>query len=77
MQSSVFANCTALTGRLTFPNITGISASTSAVEPFVGCTGGITEFAFAKANEEAIKASTGYQTDPTLGTGTAVCTFNL
>ena len=71
-----FRYCTSLSSELYFPKVNQLSG-TATSEVFAGCTGGITKIHFAKVNEAAIKASAPYQGDPTLGTGTAVCVFDL
>lgn len=71
-----FAHCTALAGEPHFPHVCQFIRSTR-TQPFEGCTGGLTRLHFAAANEAAIKATTNYQSDPTLGTATATCVFDL
>lgn len=67
-----FGSMTSLSGRIDMPYIEQIIGT-----PFYGCQGGITEFHFAAAHEESICNSSGYLADPTLGTGTSVCRFDL
>lgn len=71
-----FKNCTGLRGEIRLPSVSRFTHS-DITFPFAGCTGGITKIHFAAANEEAIKATTAYRTDPTLGTGTAEVVFDL
>lgn len=73
MPSRCFQGCASLSGRLDFPAI----ASLARILPFAECTGGITEIHFPAASEVAITSSSIYKADPTLGTGTAVCVFDL
>ncbi len=70
-----FKDCTSLAGALHFRNVTWVG-SRKGVFVFTGCPG-ITEIHFAAENEEAITNLAQYQNDPTLGTGTAVCLFDL
>lgn len=70
-----FKDCNSLVGSLHFRNVTWVG-SRKGTFVFTGCSG-ITEIHFAAANEEAITHLTQYQNDPTLGTGTAVCVFDL
>lgn len=76
LNSNVFRECTGLSGRIDLPMITNLLGAATVV-PFVLCTGGITEFHFRSANESAIRASAGFNADNTLGTGTAICKFDL
>ena len=73
--AGLFKDCAALAGALHFRNVTWVG-SRKGTFVFTGCSG-ITEIHFAAANEEAITHLTQYQNDPTLGTGTAVCVFDL
>ena len=68
--------CASLTGELYFPCVDTLQAQ-KGIMPFAGCTGGITAIHLPKANEASLIASEVYQTDPTLGTGTAQCIFDL
>ena len=70
-----FEDCTSLVGSLHFRNVTWVG-SRKGTFVFTGCHD-IAEIHFAAANEEAITHLTQYQNDPTLGTGTAVCVFDL
>ena len=70
-----FKDCTSLVGSLHFLNVTWVG-SRKGTFVFTGCHA-ITEIHFAAANEEAITSLSQYQSDPTLGTGTAVCIFDL
>ena len=70
-----FKDCTSLVGSLHFRNVTWVG-SRKGTFVFTGCHD-IAEIHFAAANEEAITHLTQYQNDPTLGTGTAVCIFDL
>ena len=70
-----FKDCTSLVGSLHFRNVTWVG-SRKGTFIFTGCHA-ITEIHFAAANEEAITRLAQYQNDPTLGTGTAVCIFDL
>ena len=71
-----FAGCSGLSGELYLPKVVTLTYF-SGKPPFSGCSGGIVKFHFGKANEEAIKASDSYKADPTLGTSTAECVFDL
>ena len=73
--AGLFKDCTSLVGSLHFRNVTWVG-SRKGTFVFTGCHA-ITEIHFAAANEEAITHLTQYQNDPTLGTGTAVCVFDL
>lgn len=73
LPSGCFRNCTSLAGRIDFPTVGRISRTA----PFVGCTGGIAEIHFPVASESAITSHAAYRADPTLGTGTAACVFDL
>ena len=73
MPSRCFQGCASLSGRLDFPAI----ASLGRILPFAECTGGITEIHFPAASEVAITSSSIYKADPTLGSGNAVCVFDL
>ena len=70
-----FKDCTSLAGALHFRNVTWVG-SRRGTFVFTGCPN-ITEIHFASENEEAITSLSQYQNDPTLGTGTAVCIFDL
>lgn len=70
-----FKDCTALAGEVYLPCLRQFSRSSS-VFPFAGCTG-LTKIHFAAANEAAVKSTTAYQADSTLGTGTAAVVFDL
>ena len=70
-----FKDCTSLGGALHFMNVTWVG-SRKGTFVFTGCPD-ITEIHFAVENEEAITSLSQYQNDPTLGTGTAVCIFDL
>jgi len=76
LSAGAFHACTSLAGRYDLPDIKEIRGTGNAVS-FYGCTGGIEEFHFSRANEASVRASYGYQSDPTLGTGTAACVFDL
>lgn len=76
LSGNLFKDCTALLGRIDLPFIESIIGTAGSV-PFIGCTGGITEFHFASANAASVMSSSGYLADNTLGTGTAVCKFDL
>lgn len=67
-----FGSMNSLSGRIDMPYVEEIRGF-----PFSSSQVGITEFHFAAAHEESICNSSGYLTDPTLGTGTAVCRFDL
>ena len=73
--AGLFKDCTSLVGSLHFRNVTWVG-SRKGTFVFTGCHD-IAEIHFAAANEEAITHLTQYQNDPTLGTGTAVCVFDL
>lgn len=73
--AGLFKDCTSLVGSLHFRNVTWVG-SRKGTFVFTGCHA-ITEIHFAAANEEAITSLSQYQNDPTLGTGTAVCVFDL
>ena len=73
--AGLFKDCTSLVGSLHFRNVTWVG-SRKGTFVFTGCHD-IAEIHFAAASEEAITHLTQYQNDPTLGTGTAVCVFDL
>ena len=75
LTSMSFRDCTALSGDIALPFVSNITTDETNA-PFVGCPN-ITAFHFAAQNESAIRASEGFRTDPTLGTGSAVCVFDL
>lgn len=75
MNNYCFKGCSGLKGDVYLPGITSCQFTTSS--PFSGCTGGIASIHFTKVLEERVTQSAVYQTDPTLGTGTAVCVFDL
>lgn len=68
-------DCTALTGRLDFPNAAVLTISGSTLT-FTGCTSPL-EIHFAEANRAAIESSAAYQTDQKLGAANAVVKFDL
>ena len=72
----MFYGCMGLSGRIDLPYIVNTGEATTK-QPFANCTGGITEIHFAAANEEAVRKSPCFIADPTLGTGTATCVFDL
>ena len=72
----VFQNCTSLKGRIDFPNVNNYILAESA-KPLTGCIGGITEIHFDAAMAEVIGQSADFLKDPSLGTGTAVVSFDL
>ena len=76
LSTNTFIGCEKLGGVLYFPCVTSIPGR-SQTKVFSNCTGGITEIHFAKSAEEVITATASYKADPTLGTGTAVCVFDL
>lgn len=61
-------------GRVDLPSVKTFSAE-ARFSPFAGTA--ITEFHFAAANEETIKASALYRESPSLGVDGAVCYFDL
>lgn len=67
-----FDGCRGLSGKLYFPKVATVYANS-----FRNCTGGIAEFHFAAEHEEQIRRSGQFESDPTLGTGTARCVFDL
>ena len=73
--AGLFKDCTSLVGSLHFRSVSWVG-SLKGTYAFTGCPD-ITEIHFAAANEEAITSLSQYQSDPTLGTGTAVCIFDL
>ena len=75
LAESPLYGCSALTGELRFPSVNAFPRSQS-VQPFAGCTG-LGRIRFAAANEAAIKATSSYQADPTLGSVNAAVTFDL
>jgi hypothetical protein len=74
LKADGFKGCASLTGELAFPFVTSL---TGVIPPFRECMGGITKIRFPESAEAAITGSQVYRNDPTLGTGTAVCEFNL
>lgn len=70
----VFYGCTALPSVIYMPKVNTFHGP-GMVPPFKGCSQ-ITELHFSAANEAAIKASTTWAKDPTIGTGTATCFFD-
>lgn len=75
LHAGLFKDCTSLAGSLHFRNVSWVG-SLKGTYAFTGCPN-ITEIHFSAANEEAITSLSQYQNDPTLGTGTAVCVFDL
>ena len=71
-----FADCVSLSGEICFPRVKAVEGTAKA-PPFVGCSGGITKIHFARENEAVIRSSVPFLGDPTLGTGTAECVFDL
>lgn len=69
--SSVFSGCPSLKGDVYFQPVATIYATSFKDSPL------ITAFHFAAANEEVITSSESYKTDPTFGTGSAICLFDL
>lgn len=72
----VLKDCVKLSGELYFPKVSQLQGEVGTM-PFEGCTGGITKIHFAEAVEADITSSATYLADPTLGTGTALCVFDL
>ena len=75
LNNNAFTNCSALQGRIDLPHITGIGRMPT-MRFFTGCTG-LTEIHFPAASEAAITSASPYKADPTLGSGNAVCVFDL
>lgn len=71
-----FRNCTALTGEFYFPEVRTFSGAAKAMAPFKNCTG-ITKLHFAAKHKESITSCAIYKADPTLGTITGECVFDL
>ena len=71
-----FADCVSLVGRIDLPLVTHFSTSPGNT-PFIGCRGGITEIHFCKEMAEVIGQSADFLKDSSLGTGTAVVSFDL
>ena len=71
-----FTNCTALTGEFYFPEVRVFSGAAKAMAPFKNCTG-ITKLHFAAKHKESITSGAIYKADPTLGTITGECVFDL
>ena len=71
-----FRNCTALTGEFYFPEVRVFSGAAKAMAPFKNCTG-ITKLHFAAKHKESITSCAIYKADPTLGTITGECVFDL
>lgn len=71
-----FAGCRSLAGVVSLP-VFHILRGLKSAQPFEGCTGGITEIHFSASAEDDITSSSVYKGDQTLGTGTAVCKFDL
>lgn len=71
-----FRNCTALSGELYFPELQTLSGAAKAMAPFKNCTG-ITKLHFAAKHKDSITACAIYKADPTLGTVTGECVFDL
>lgn len=76
LSTNTFIGCEKLGGVLFFPCVTS-TPGRSQTKVFSNCTGGITEIHFAESAEEVITATASYKADLTLGTGTAVCVFDL
>lgn len=70
----VFYGCTALPSVIYMPKVDTFHGP-GMVPPFKGCSQ-ITELHFSAANEAAIKASTTWAKDPTIGTSTSTCFFD-
>lgn len=70
----VFYGCTSLPSVIYMPKVNTFHGP-GVVPPFKGCSQ-ITELHFSAANEAAIKASTTWAKDKTIGTGTATCYFD-
>lgn len=71
-----FRNCTELTGEFYFPEVRTFSGVAKAMAPFKNCTG-ITKLHFAAKHKESITSCAIYKADPTLGTTTGECVFDL
>ena len=71
-----FRNCTALTGEFYFPEVRTFLGAAKAMAPFKNCTG-ITKLHFAAKHKESITSCAIYKVDPTLGTITGECVFDL
>ena len=71
-----FTNCTALTGEFYFPEVRVFSGAAKVMAPFKNCTG-ITKLHFAAKHKESITSCAIYKADPTLGTITGECVFDL
>lgn len=72
---AAFRSCLGLAGELRLPSVTDLEG-TRKVEVFMNC-GDITAIHFAAAHEASVRASPAYLADPTLGTGTGTCVFDL
>lgn len=71
-----FRNCTALIGEFYFPEVRALTGAVKAMAPFKNCTG-ITKLHFAAKHKDSITACAIYKADPTLGTVTGECVFDL
>ena len=71
-----FTNCTALTGEFYFPEVRVFSGPAKVMAPFKNCTG-ITKLHFAAKHKKSITSCAIYKADPTLGTITGECVFDL
>lgn len=71
-----FKDCVSLAGIIRLPSVRSI-AYTEATKPFAGCTGGIEEIHFRADVEEAFRSKDVFVRDPTMGSGTARCVFDL
>lgn len=68
-----FEDCPSLPNELSFPSVKDIQGTTDTL-PFAGCSS-ITALHFAKANEEAIRALSGF--DTAFGAANATVSFDL
>ena len=75
LHAGLFKDCTSLAGSLHFRNVSWVG-SLKGTYAFTGCHD-ITEIHLAAKYESKITELSQYQNDPTLGTGTAVCIFDL
>ena len=71
-----FGDCRSLSGKIYLPKVTSVTGSESS-PPFDGCTGGVTEIHFPRAAEAPVKEKKFYASDPSLGTTTAKCCFDI
>lgn len=71
-----FRNCTSITGEFYSPEVQTLSGAAKAMAPFKNCRS-ITKLHFAAKHKDSITACAIYKADPTLGTVTGECVFDV